>query len=375
MNKDIENKFFEAFKQGGFVDDCIAWMRKSYNLPHLKPRRIEKATTEVVDDFIQGDSIFYIHEEVMEFDDGGVYGIDSPLMNEIEANLNECSTVVEKERYVFSMLKYFGDYGCGFSTVFYPMGEVKRLEKWSPTEGRKEQIEWVWYVHNRFIELLNNDIQEYSVAYHLRHFRSVEKVFADSLDALLLTKGIDLMRLQEESGLYIKAQREITDVDCFIGSLELAQKYIDSVTVQDNESSNQQAPEIEEKPAESPNHSKDVILLDGKQENADQQPKKKGKPVKSFKDKMVDDVDGKKLQKIHSVMSGKTGKDAVLIVYACFNNGWVVSKPSYTAVKDEFGEVVCKSQYDGYWKGAKDIFTEQEIDGVKKNLTIEESEK
>lgn len=116
-------------------------------------------------------------------------------------------------------------------------------------------------------------------------------------------------------------------------------------------------------------------LPDGKQENADQQPKKKGKPVKSFKDKMVDDVDGKKLQKIHSVMSGKTGKDAVLIVYACFNNGWVVSKPSYTAVKDEFGEVVCKSQYDGYWKGAKDIFTEQEIDGVKKNLTIEESEK
>lgn len=116
-------------------------------------------------------------------------------------------------------------------------------------------------------------------------------------------------------------------------------------------------------------------LPDGKQENADQQPKKKGKPVKSFKDKMVDDVDGKKLQKIHSVMSGKTGKDAVLIVYACFDNGWVVSKPSYTAVKDEFGEVVCKSQYDGYWKGAKDIFTEQEIDGVKKNLTIEEGEK
>ena len=113
---------------------------------------------------------------------------------------------------------------------------------------------------------------------------------------------------------------------------------------------------------------------DGQGESV-QQPKKKGRPIKSFKEKMSEDVDGKKLQKIHSVMSDKTGKDAVLIVYACFDKRWLVSKPSYTAVKDEFGKVVCKSEYNEYWKNAENAFTAQEIDGVKKILTIEEGEK
>ena len=35
--------------------------------------------------------------------------MDSPLMDEIEANLNECKTEVEREIYLFSLLKPFGD--------------------------------------------------------------------------------------------------------------------------------------------------------------------------------------------------------------------------------------------------------------------------
>ena len=37
MNKTIEKEFFEAFKWGGVVNNCIEWMRYIYNLPPIKP--------------------------------------------------------------------------------------------------------------------------------------------------------------------------------------------------------------------------------------------------------------------------------------------------------------------------------------------------
>lgn len=131
---------------------------------------------------------------------------------------------------------------------------------------------------------------------------------------------------------------------------------------------------FEENSQTTPTEELKTSLTDEKQEKQNQQPKKKGRRVKPFKDKMIDDADGKKLQKIHSVMSGKTGKDAILIVYASFDKGWVMPKPSYTAVTEEFGAVVSKSEYDEYWKNAENKFTEQEIDGIKKILAIEEGE-
>ena len=42
------------------------------------------------------------------FNDKVIMNMDSPLMDEIEANLNECKTEVEREIYLFSLLKPFG---------------------------------------------------------------------------------------------------------------------------------------------------------------------------------------------------------------------------------------------------------------------------
>ena len=35
MDKTIEKEFFEAFKRGGVVDNCIELMRYIYNLPPM----------------------------------------------------------------------------------------------------------------------------------------------------------------------------------------------------------------------------------------------------------------------------------------------------------------------------------------------------
>ena len=287
MDKTIETKFFEAFKWGGVVDNCIEWMRRTYNLPPMKPtnnsqqnnqpqREEEKAAKEKWELFYKETLPKKILEETESFDDSVIMYNDSPLMNEIEANLSECKTDEQRERYLFSLLKPFGDIptGCGIARIYTPTAEINRLKEdikelekdktyWetmpkneqlrdisgkpsgTPKEQieacnnminrRKEQIDWVLHVNHQFCNLtgrFEDDakwMQTGTVESCLSAFVRIKTMLANRLDALLLTYGIDLMKLQKESGLYLKDHRLITDVDCYIGSIELAKKYIDAL--------------------------------------------------------------------------------------------------------------------------------------------------
>lgn len=91
----------------------------------------------------------------------------------------------------------------------------------------------------------------------------------------------------------------------------------------------------------------------------------KGRPKESLKEKMIDDADGSKLQKIHTKIVGKKGKDAALIVLACIKKGWML-RPTYTQVKNEFGDIGSKSGYNTYLK--EQMFTKEELDGAIKCL-------
>ena len=210
---------------------------------------------------------------------------DSPLMDEIEANLNDCKTEAQKERYLFSLLKPFGESsgGCGIARVYEPTAEINQLEQatkecekdkafWqtlpedeqlknvngepsgTPKEQveacndmckrYKEQIDWVLYVNRQFIDLTCTDkAKEGSVERCLSTFVGVMEMFSNRLDALLLTYGIDLLRLQRECGIYLKEYRIITDVDFYIGSLELAQKYIDALPKELQQKQPEETPE------------------------------------------------------------------------------------------------------------------------------------
>ena len=405
MNKTIEKEFFEAFKWGGVVNNCIEWMRYIYNLPPIKPGDSKgceslqnKEAKDKFDNFYKEILPKDILEKTEAFNDKVIMNMDSPLMDEIEANLNECKTEVERERYLLSLLKPFGDIpsGCGIARIYHPKVEIKRLESeivdferdkafWqkreedelvedvngksagtskeqieacnSMIEERKEQIDWVLYVNRRFCELTGKFedgarwMQKGTVEHCLSAFIRIMSVFADRLDALLLTYGIDLMKLQEISGLYLKSHRLITDIDVYVGSRDLAQKYIDDLSKLDG----QQQPENNREIA-------DEKSLSGKQEK--KEILKRGRRSKLFKKKKKND-DGSKLQTLHDVMSGKGGKEVALVIKVAIQIGWI-TKPTYKAVADEFGDIGNRSNYNKYINGDK--FTSDEIVGIKAKL-------
>lgn len=95
------------------------------------------------------------------------------------------------------------------------------------------------------------------------------------------------------------------------------------------------------------------------------QKRKRGRPTETLKDKMVNDEDGSKLQTIHTIMQGKKGKDAVLVLLACVLKGWM-DRPTYKQVVDEFGYIGSKTGYNRYF--AESMFTTEEIKGAKSRL-------
>lgn len=405
MDKTIETKFFEAFKWGGVVDKCIDWIRYTYNLPPMNPRASTKEreeTPEQIKAKEKWDKYYRetLPKEILEateaFDDSVIMYMDSPLMDEIEANLNDCQTDAQRERYLFSLLKPFGESpsGCGIARVYEPTAELNQLKEairdcekdrafWQtlpedeqlknvngePSGTPKEQIEacnsmckryqeqidWVLYVNHQFIDLTCTDKdKEGSVERCLSAFVGVKVMFANRLDALLLTYGIDLLRLQRESGLYLKDHRLITDVDSYIGSMELAQRYIDALP---KEPQPEQANSGQTTDAQS--------LNPEPQQEKPKSTRGRGRPKETFEDKMIDDADGSKLQKIHTKIDGKKGKDATLIILACIKKGWL-TKPTYTQVKNELGDIGSKTGYNKYLN--ENMFTKGELEGAKNSL-------
>ena len=106
----------------------------------------------------------------------------------------------------------------------------------------------------------------------------------------------------------------------------------------------------------------DEKSLSGKQEK--KEILKRGRRSKPFKDYLQND-DGSKLQNLHDVMSGKGGKEVALVIKVAIQIGWI-TKPTYKAVADEFGDIGNRSNYNKYINGDK--FTSDEIVGIKAKL-------
>jgi hypothetical protein len=265
MDKSIETPFFKAFEFGKVVHNCIDYIREKYDLGYM-PRGNNKIN---LDDKWQNYYNVVLPKLILEateaFDDGVLIYTESPLMDEIERNLNECQTDKQKERYIFSLLKPFSEIG----NVYCPTGNINRLKneiqkyerekkEWEvlppdkilfDTAGNqsgtpkeqidacdsfidryKKDIDRAYYINSQFCKITGQQVNEKrSVEHCLEQFVRIQVMFANRLDALLLINGIDLMRLQKESGIYLKQNRCITDVDFYIGSLELSQKYIDEL--------------------------------------------------------------------------------------------------------------------------------------------------
>ena len=187
----------------------------------------------------------------------------SPIIAEIESNIKSLAGD-ERERYIFGLLTPFAD----LANMLNPRAAIDRLKaeiadhkralkRWEnkpqdeplfnvngkPSGTPKEQaeacrqlinwrerdIERLHDISRRFCEIIGQPSESGTIEYYCGVWVSAAIQFANRLDALLLTYGVDLLQLQETSGIYLKDYRVITDVEYYIGSRELAKHYINTL--------------------------------------------------------------------------------------------------------------------------------------------------
>lgn len=273
MDKTIETTFFEPFRQ--VVDKCFEWMKQRYDLGY----KFDETAAQKPQEQLTGKWRQYydevlpkeIDEAAAAFDDSVLPPVadilDTPLMQEIAKNLDECKNDKQAERYIISLLKPFKI----ISDKLNPTAEIKKLkgetppvvgikqrqralERWqqvTPDEqGYKEAQEQAeacrWFIKrdmwqikrakevaNRYCDLLcryEDDarwMQKGTVEHNLSGFVDIAGRFGDALDALLLERGINLLWYQQQSGIYLIPYRDITTLEMYCGSMEIATKYID----------------------------------------------------------------------------------------------------------------------------------------------------
>lgn len=277
MDKTIEKKFFKTFEFGGTLHKCFDWMQEKYDLgiklnkeDENKPKKaLPPKWQQFYDDILPK----IIKEETEAFDYSVIKYTDSPLIDEIANNLDECTNDMQRDRYIYSLLTPFKEY----SDKFNPISEIKKLKgevngicgikdferdlaMWEnmpeskpikninvePAGTPKEQakackelieeykyrIERANFVANKYRELIGSSeserwLQKGTVENCMSTLHHYLCVFAYRLDALLLERGINLLWYQNECGIYLFERRNITDIWDYLGSYELAKKYID----------------------------------------------------------------------------------------------------------------------------------------------------
>lgn len=256
MTQDIEKAFFKAFELGGAANMCLKWVRHKYDLEFLpKGNNASIEDVEKMYDEMEQVSIDYTNRFDFKTIENGV---DSPIIAEIENNLKECTSEPEKLRYLFSLITPFGNW----AMMLHPKAQIERyraaiaeceqrLREWqnkrqfidgntgkvvNPQEqveacenAIQEYREWIQRLDDnskRFKEIIYATTSGSTVEWCCFKWFSYVLQYANRLDALLLTYGIDLIELQKRCGVYLLDSRSITDVEYYIGSLELAKYYI-----------------------------------------------------------------------------------------------------------------------------------------------------
>lgn len=108
-------------------------------------------------------------------------------------------------------------------------------------------------------------------------------------------------------------------------------------------------------------------IADDEQPRQTQQPKKKrGRPIESLEDCMINDEDGSKLECLRKVMRGKKGKKAALMILACMEKGWM-TKPTYGQVATTFGDIGRQQGFTQYLDERR--FSDIEIKGAMEALS------
>ena len=79
----------------------------------------------------------------------------------------------------------------------------------------------------------------------------------------------------------------------------------------------------------------------------------------------TDEERQKTLDILRKLITGKKGRDVALIIYSCIEAGKMI-KPTFTQLKNEFGDIGNRSGYNKYMNNANFAFTQNEIEAIKR---------
>jgi hypothetical protein len=227
----IERPFFDAFEH--LADRCLSYVMAKHNL-WQHPTKEENRQCEIdslpdrasgIEDATDG---FYKSYESL------VFAASSPLMDEIGSNLGACKDAAATERYVFSILKHFARY----SEAFRPTSQMNSLRKMLEHEAAasgaggsettallKEQLERTKQNADRMYKVVVMAPKD-AVEKCLYYYFEVAQTFAVRLDALLLSHGYDLMRLQRKCTITLQPSRFVPQLSSYLGSREMVEHYL-----------------------------------------------------------------------------------------------------------------------------------------------------
>ena len=276
MKKDIQKAFLAAYQLNGVVNMCIDAI-KHHNDLYDYPDGVSVQTTEEAEKYYKKVLPDEVESIVKVFDATVLDFPNSPLIEEISNNLNECETMQDKERYLYTLIVPFNELSklfsaeqtyknqldgslAGYENEWNTYADALRNQNCSDEqinqrlefinvkkERARQRFERQKMIGRRFFEIIANPTNY--VEDVLYWFWGLSRIFADQLDALCLQNGIDFEKLQKDCGVYLKSHRVITDVDWYIGSRELARKYIDELpkendTQQNDSDTDKNAPQL-----------------------------------------------------------------------------------------------------------------------------------
>lgn len=111
-----------------------------------------------------------------------------------------------------------------------------------------------------------------------------------------------------------------------------------------------------------------TISREPQQERQKSVTRRRGRPEETIKGLLVNDEGGKKLTALHDAMDGRKGKAAVIVIKAAIRLGWIIKRPTATAVQKEFGDIGNVSGYNKYMSENDRQITDEEIAGAKQML-------
>lgn len=259
MDRTIENAFFDIFKQGGIASICVEILEVKYKLNKSLLNQIagnsdwEEFYTKTLPEQIKQKAC----ELNVDFD---------TLFTEVGKNLSECKTnPTEFPNYCLSLLSPFADFLRKVKPSKHrererqmKMDNVRLLldsgidedrELANDIQSRVEVMIADWEniekefrtISKKHTEIPTEELEKYFEGNYTEtifaELMLMLKGYAIGLDWIFAQIGIDLLKLQNDGGIYLIESRNIYDYIQFAGTKEIAQKVFNALPDNANEQS------------------------------------------------------------------------------------------------------------------------------------------